>query len=289
MTYTNEELLEIFTTNAKNRPFKLAENTVNMYNTHIGYFLSYMENKNILSITRKDVKSYMLSLKVSDSTYNLALSAIRTMYKILAYMLDDEDVTDVTFGIVPIRDVKTEHKIPLSEVEQSLMLKYCKNARDYAIILTLISSGMRINECISLTLDDYAKRDSDGKIHLTITKGSKERNIWFNQNVCDAIDKYLLTRKDSEYDNLFISNGGVPMDRSCVSRTLKTIARRAGLSEERVAKISNHCTRKTFGTNLANKGEDIQTIATAMGHANIQTTYNAYIKMDESKIMRAFA
>ena len=289
MTYTNEELLEMFTTNAKNRPFKLSDNTVDMYNKHIGYFLSYIGNKNILTITRKDVKGYMLSLKVSDSTYNLSLSAIRTLYKILAYLLDDEDVIDVTFGLVSIRDVKNEHKIPLSEVEQELMLKYCKNSRDYAIMLTLLSSGLRIHELISLTLNDYANRDQDGKIHLTITKGSKERDIWLNQNVCDAIDKYLLTRKDTNYDNLFISNGGVPMDRSCCSRTLKTIAKRAGLEEDRIKKISNHCTRKSFGTNLANRGEDVQTIATAMGHSNIQTTFNSYIKMDESKIMRAFA
>ena len=289
MTYTNEELLEMFTTNAKNRPFKLSDNTVDMYNKHIGYFLSYIGNKNILTITRKDVKGYMLSLKVSDSTYNLSLSAIRTLYKILAYLLDDEDVIDVTFGLVSIRDVKNEHKIPLSEVEQELMLKYCKNSRDYAIILTLLSSGLRIHELIALTLKDYANRDEDGKIHLTITKGSKERDIWLNQSVCDAIDKYLLTRKDTSYDNLFISNGGVPMDRSCCSRTLKTIAKRAGLEEDRIKKISNHCTRKSFGTNLANRGEDVQTIATAMGHSNIQTTFNSYIKMDESKIMRAFA
>ena len=289
MTYTNEELLEMFTTNAKNRPFKLSDNTVDMYNKHIGYFLSYIGNKNILTITRKDVKGYMLSLKVSDSTYNLSLSAIRTLYKILAYLLDDEDVIDVTFGLVSIRDAKTVHKIPLNEVEKSLMFKYCKNSRDYAIMLTLLSSGLRIHELISLTLNDYANRDEDGKIHLTITKGSKERDIWLNQNVCDAIDKYLLTRKDTNCDNLFISNGGVPMDRSCCSRTLKTIARRAGLSEERVCKISNHCTRATKATDMANDGYDIQTIATVLGHSNIQTTFNSYIKMDESKIMRAFA
>jgi integrase len=70
---------------------------------------------------------------------------------------------------------------------------------------------------------------------------------------------------------------------------LKTIARRAGLSEERVCKISNHCTRATKATDMANDGYDIQTIATVLGHSNIQTTFNSYIKMDESKIMRAFA
>ena len=40
---------------------------------------------------------------------------------------------------------------------------------------------------------------------------------------------------------------------------------------------------------MANDGYDIQTIATVLGHSNIQTTFNSYIKMDESKIMRAFA
>ena len=289
MNMTNEELLNLFTTNAKKRPFQLSDGTIAQYMKQIGYFLSYVDNKNLLEITRKDVKQYMMSLEISDSYYNIALASIRKLYGIFAYLLDDENVVDVTFGLVPIKNVKSEHKIPLSELEQELMLKYCKNKRDYAIVLTLLNTGLRIHEIIALTLDDYNNRDENGKIHLTITKGSKEADIYFNDRVCKAIDEYLIIRKESEHNNLFISDGRKPMDRSCCSRTLKTIARRAGFSDDRIAKISCHVTRSSFGTNLANNGVDMQTIATAMRHSNIQTTFNSYVKMDENKIKQAFA
>lgn len=288
MTMTNEELLNVFKTNANKRPFQLADGTIEMYLKNINYFLESIGNKNILEITRKDVKQYMLALQTSDSTYNQRLASIRTLYKVLAYILDDENIIDVTFGLVAISKVEHEHKIPLTELERKLILKHCKNDRDYAIVLTLLSSGIRISELIGLTLDDYNNRDENGKITLTITKGSKVRNIWLNEDVCRAIDKYLTTRKICDYNNLFISNGGTPMLQSSCARTMKILAKRAGLDNDRIDKICCHTMRSSYASNLADKGVSIQKIATAMGHSNIQTTYNSYITMDDSEVMTAF-
>ena len=288
MTMTNEELLNVFTTNANKRPFQLADGTIEMYLKNINYFLCDINNKNLLDITRKDVKQYMLALQTSDSTYNQRLASIRTLYKVLAYILDDENIIDVTFGLVAISKVEHEHKVPLTELERKLILKHCKNDRDYAIVLTLLSSGIRISELIGLTLDDYNNRDENGKITLTITKGSKVRNIWLNEDVCRAIDKYLTTRKICDYNNLFISNGGTPMLQSSCARTMKILAKRAGLDNDRIDKICCHTMRSSYASNLADKGVSIQKIATAMGHSNIQTTYNSYITMDDSEVMTAF-
>lgn len=288
MTMTNEELLNVFKTNANKRPFQLADGTIEMYLKNINYFLESIGNKNILEITRKDVKQYMLALQTSDSTYNQRLASIRTLYKVLAYILDDENIIDVTFGLVAISKVEHEHKVPLTELERKLILKHCKNDRDYAIVLTLLSSGIRISELIGLTLDDYNNRDENGKITLTITKGSKVRNIWLNEDVCRAIDKYLTTRKICDYNNLFISNGGTPMLQSSCARTMKILAKRAGLDDDRIDKICCHTMRSSYASNLADKGVSIQKIATAMGHSNIQTTYNSYITMDDSEVMTAF-
>ena len=288
MTMTNEELLNVFKTNANKRPFQLADGTIEMYLKNINYFLESVDNKNILEITRKDVKQYMLALQTSDSTYNQRLASIRTLYKVLAYILDDENIIDVTFGLVAISKVEHEHKVPLTELERKLILKHCKNDRDYAIVLTLLSSGIRISELIGLTLDDYNNRDENGKITLTITKGSKVRNIWLNEDVCRAIDKYLTTRKICDYNNLFISNGGTPMLQSSCARTMKILAKRAGLDDDRIDKICCHTMRSSYASNLADKGVSIQKIATAMGHSNIQTTYNSYITMDDSEVMTAF-
>ena len=230
----------------------------------------------------------MLALQTSDSTYNQRLASIRTLYKVLAYILDDENIIDVTFGLVAISKAEHEHKVPLTELERKLILKHCKNDRDYAIVLTLLSSGIRISELIGLTLDDYNNRDENGKITLTITKGSKVRNIWLNEDVCRAIDKYLTTRKICDYNNLFISNGGTPMLQSSCARTMKILAKRAGLDDDRIDKICCHTMRSSYASNLADKGVSIQKIATAMGHSNIQTTYNSYITMDDSEVMTAF-
>ena len=288
MTMTNEELLNVFKTNANKRPFQLADGTIEMYLKNINYFLESIGNKNILEITRKDVKQYMLALQTSDSTYNQRLASIRTLYKVLAYILDDENIIDVTFGLVAISKVEHEHKIELTDLEKKLMLKYCKNSRDYAIVLTLLSTGVRISELIGLTLEDYHGRNDEGKITLTVTKGSKVRDIWLNENVCKAIDKYLTTRKICDYNNLFISNGGTPMLQSSCARTLKVVARRAGLDEDRANKVCNHAMRRTFASYLEKMGVDVQTTANILGHTNIQTTFESYLSKNDNKMKEAF-
>ena len=283
---TNEELLNLYNEVASKRPFSFSNDTIKTYNANINTFLSSV-NKNILEINRKDVKDYMLKLEISDSTYNTILASIKSLYKVLAYSLDEENIVDVTFGLVSIRKVKSEHKIPLTKVEQELMLKFAKNKRDYAFMITLLNTGLRIHELIALTLDDYNNRDENGKIHLTTTKGSKEADIWFNKYVCNAIDEYLLERKECEYNNLFISNSRKPLERISCSRTLKTIAKRAGFDDERITKINNHCFRATMGTNLSNDGVDIQVIATLMRHSSVNTTFSSYLKIDDSRLIEA--
>lgn len=64
-----------------------------------------------------------------------------------------------------------------------------------------------------------------------ITKGSKERTIYFNDEVENASKDYINNgRKDG--DTLFVSNYGNKMDKSCVWRTIRTLAKRLFLDDD---------------------------------------------------------
>jgi len=78
----NTEFIKIFTETATKKPFSLSQNTIESYLTQINLFLNYC-NKNIAEVTKKDIKSWLLSLgNICDTTYNVKLSAIRTLYKL---------------------------------------------------------------------------------------------------------------------------------------------------------------------------------------------------------------
>ena len=84
MTYTNEELLEMFKSDFTNSKKEVSARTVELYMTNIGYLLTYLNNKPILDITEDDILDYMESIKsVSKSTYNNRVFSFRTLFNVL--------------------------------------------------------------------------------------------------------------------------------------------------------------------------------------------------------------
>lgn len=290
MNMTNEELLELFKKTALGKPFNLSENTVDRYLYYINQLVT-VSKKEIVDITKADIKMYLMGLDTSDSYYNANLSAFRTLFKVLSYHPLTENIftVDHTFGIVSVKNVKNiKEQIILSSYQQSMMLKYAKNNRDRAILQLYLSCGIRAMELIELTLTQYNNRSEDNCIELTVTKGSHDRNIWLSDDVVEAIDKYLVDRKESEYDNLFISNGGQPMDRSCISRTLKTIAKKTRIfTDEEVSRIANHSCRRACGSTLLNeKNVPIDIVAKVLGHNGLGSVLR-YAKTNEDRIKSA--
>lgn len=284
---TNKELLNIFETTANKKPFTLSEGTIKDYLYYLENLISFLNNKSLIDITKNDIKLYMLSLDVSDSYYNGKLSAFRTFYKIMSYHPSTEDLfqIDQTMGIMKVRNVQNKkEQIFLTSEQQSAMINSAKNIRDKAILKLYLNTGLRVHELIALTIEQYNNKVYN-KIDLVVTKGSHNRPIWLSNDTIETIDEYLKTRKECEFNNLFISNGRKPMDRSCISKTLKTIAKRCGMfSDEEIERISNHTMRRSLATTLLNEKDiPIDIVAKALGHSNLASVMR-YAKTNEERV-----
>lgn len=282
---TNKELLNIFEKSVVKAPFNNSEKTKSDYTRHIGYLLTYLNDKPIADITSKDIKSFFTSMDISDSTYNVYLSAYKTLYKVLNYNEIIEH--NPTLSLMTVRNVKHEEKTPMTAMEQKMLIRYSKNARDKAIITTLLNSGMRIEECLTLTLSDYLNRDGDDMITLTNTKRDHDRNIFLNEDTVYAIEDYLEKRK-SGCDYLFVSDGGNKMDRGNVSRTIKCIARRSGyFSDDRIEELCCHlCRATTASTMLNDRNIPLDVVQEVLGHTSIATT-RIYAKTSSDRVKLA--
>lgn len=285
---TNENLIQIWYNDITKQPFKKTEKTRDEYLKGIRYFLDYVENKNIAEITQRDVKMYMQSLNVSDSTYNNRLASISSLYKALSY----SPITEELIKVNPTKDVfrvsvKNKEKKPLTQEEEKALLQSCKNKRDYAVLLLMLSNGLRIDELINLKLDQYLNRDEDNGIKLVHTKRSKIRMTYLNDNVIRAIDDYLTVRKDG-CDFLFVSNSGeTPLLRTSLTRTFKNIARRSNMfSEERIGQIAPHLMRCTCASALAENDVPVQVIQKILGHSDISCTMK-YVKTSNDSVRNA--
>jgi len=284
----NTEFIKIFTETATKKPFSLSQNTIESYLTQINLFLNYC-NKNIVDVTKKDIKSWLLSLReISDTTYNVKLSAIRTLYKILAYhpMTEDLITVDPTFGLIGIRQVKQEEREPLSKDEQTGLLHNCKNIREKAIITLMIRTGIRVNELINIKLSDYLNMQDD-KIELKVNKGSKQNEyIYMTDELKEVINQYLKVRKNG-CNKLFVSNRGTEMNSEVMSRTLKVIAKRSGQFDgAKINNLCNHALRHTSATNMLNSGVPIEVCADILHHSGL-STIKRYAVNNENRLREA--
>ena len=271
---TKVELINVFLKEADSKSRRYSDATKKDYLQYIEKYLDSLD-KDLSDTTERDIRKFLADYEdKADTTYNLVLSALSSFYNIVkgSYMCPINYIKEN-----PCRNVKSvahptykeKHAITTEDFDK--LISVCKNSRDKALIMVLGFTGMRIDEVLSLTYNQYINREDDGGIKLTITKGSKERTIYFNNEVEKALSDYVNNdRKDG--DTLFISNYGNKMDKSCVWRTIRCLGKRANLDDDVINGLSAHTFRHYTTTKLLTKGVPIPVVSTILGHSNSTIT-----------------
>lgn len=282
-TMTKEELINVFLKEADSKSRRYSDTTKKDYLQYIDKYLDSLD-RDLSNTTERDVRKFLANYESkADTTYNLVLSALSSFYNIVkgSYMCPIDYVKEnpcKNIKSVAHPTYKEKHSITTEDFDK--LIDVCKNTRDKALIMVLGCTGMRIDEVLSLTYNQYINREADGGIKLVITKGSKERTIYFNDEVENALKDYINNgRKDG--DTLFVSNYGNKMDKSCVWRTIRTLAKRACLDDDVIDGLSAHTFRHYTTTKLLTKGVPIPVVSTILGHSNTTITMRY---LDRSKV-----
>lgn len=142
--------------------------------------------------------------------------------------------------------------------------------RNHAIVQLLYASGLRISELCGLDLQDL---NLEAGYLRAFGKGSKERIVPMGQVALVALRRYLqesrprLERPHSA-EALFLSRTGRRLTRQDGWRCIRHAARAAGLP----GKITPHTLRHSFASHLVERGADLRSVQTMLGHADIATT-----------------
>lgn len=259
--------------------------TIRVYVRNVGYFLDYV-GKNDVDVTTMDVISWkesLISKGNSSATIHQYLASIKTYYDFL------ETINLVEKNpVAKIKSVKVKNKEKhyMSQGMIQAMLDTTTNTRDYAIVLTMASTGLRVGELTNITLAQYEEMRVDGRNFIkTIGKGNKEHKVFFNEHMIKAIDKYIEnfrhTRPNISTDALFVSHWGGKIYSNRLSETMKTLARNAGIPFWQ--DICNHALRSACASIMSDNGASVATIRDVLNHASIVTT-NRYIKTAENNV-----
>jgi site-specific recombinase XerD len=163
--------------------------------------------------------------------------------------------------------VKQPVPVYLTEETAQQLIAAANQPWQRALVILLLSTGIRRTEAVSITLDDL---DLEQGQVLIRGKGGKERVVPLAEQTVEALQEYLKHRVKTKCRHLFVSTtGGHAFQGRIVNRILDRIVERAGLQGQG---ITPHKLRHTFATHLIRNGADVRTVQELLGHADIQTT-----------------
>lgn len=256
--------------------------TIANYIRYVDMFLKYV-NKPEQEIEYMDLISWKNTFtNLKPNSQNIRISAVKNYFSFLKKIgVVEHDVTE-SFEKTKVRECDVEQKPYITAEQLRSMVNCATTFRDKAIVLLFATTGVRFSELANITLEDYANLSGEDDRELTIVgKGNKVRRIYIVDETKEAIDMYLATRPDSEYNNLFLSFGGKPLQNNNLSNTIKNIAKKAGLPF--YEKMGCHSLRAGYATTKHAQGESLINIQEALGHASLNTT-RRYIKRSQSEI-----
>ena len=163
--------------------------------------------------------------------------------------------------------------VVLSQKEFDKVLETCPDDKWKAMCTISYNAGLRRNEIVFLTWDDVDFADGTLTVRNSEdhrTKPRKVRTIPMNQDVIDV----LKVRRAGIFKSPYIFRDGQTEWK--FSKVFARIVVKAGyvvtVNKKIKNKFSFHDLRRTFGTNLANKGKSAKTVQKLMGHASLKTT-----------------
>ena len=229
-----------------------------------------------------------LSKAYAPATANKMLSALRQALKHARRLgqISGDDY-DNAIDLDPVTGETIPAGRELSQGEILALMNACQNdtspagTRDAAIIGMMYGAGLRRAEVVSLTVESF-NRDTGA---LTLTgKRNKQRTAYITNGAAAALADWLVIR-GTQPGALFVAiNKGGTLDASkpiTPQAIYNMLQKRA--QEANVKQFSPHDMRRTFVSDLLDKGADISTVAKMAGHANVQTTARYDRRPEEAK------
>jgi site-specific recombinase XerD len=233
-----------------------------------------------------------LAATKSVQTTNLTLYAVKGVMKEcwrLEYMTAEAQMR--ICDIPSLRGIRLPAGRALDTQELDTLLRSCREdtrhatgARDAALIALLYGLGLRRAEAVALDIEDYQPKA--GTVRVRHGKGNKERRLYTNGSIAQALNTWLSMRGMGSGPLLTaIAVHGTILARRLVTRSVNKILRdrqhQAG-----TGKFTPHDLRRTFISNLLDTGVDLATVQQLAGHMHVDTT-SLYDRRGERAAKRA--
>jgi integrase/recombinase XerC len=236
----------------------------------------------LTKISTADLRSFLADRRGDGLTNRSTARELSAMRHFLRFALGDNASLPVLKGPrVPRslpRPVNPDDVMALAaDVSQSASDSWI-GARDWALLLLLYGSGLRVSEATGLLGDVFPLG-----LTLRVTgKRNKTRIVPILEQVKSAIEDYisLCPYPMSRETPLFRGARGGPLSPALVRRAVQGARGRLGLSD----RTTPHALRHSFATHLLAGGADLRSLQELLGHASLSST-QVYTAVDTAMLL----
>lgn len=275
--------------------FRKGKTKGNAYRTNMATLNRIKENKfaniPIDKVKKTQVEKFLEDERIkSNSVIKKDYSMLKRIFEVA---LDNNYISNNLFqGINLIekpKSMKEDKDVKaLSYTEQNKLVEYIEtnNVRHKNIILMCLYTGMRIGEVLALNYKEDIDLDSmQITVRRTLTKDKKGKTIvgppktnngkrilqineLTEKVIRDSLEKVVKNKNNV----LFCHPDGKLIETNTINSAFKRMIKNTGIKN----KYSLHCLRHSYATRCIEAGVELPVLQVMMGHADIQTTINAY-------------
>ena len=244
-------------------------------------------------VTNQDLHNFIRflhdDLKNSPKTRNKKLASLKKLFEYLS--ANNYIPTNPSIGL---HSAKVEKRLPkylTLEQSKKLLSNTIKSdsinkIRNYAITCIFLNCSLRLSELVGINISNIKIDDSEQTIRVT-GKGNKERILYLDKAVCEAIKEYLkvrpVTGRDNpDYDALFLSSRKKRISRRAVQTIIKD--EMIQIKEDKLKDCHVHILRHTSTTLLFNENNiNIFILKEILGHKSLKAT-EIYTHVPDKKL-----
>ena len=255
-------------------------NTVRTYRGSLKQWFLYLRENQIVQPTAETVRQYRDYLKNTGKKATTIKNYIVAVKRFFEWTDEAELYPNIAKFIKSGHLSKSFKKDYLTGSQARQILNHVdrstlKGKRDYAMLVTMLTMGLRTIEVVRANIDDIRTKGNTTVLYVQ-GKGHEDKDdlIRMPQHVESAIRDYLSVRRiNSQSEPLFPSlsnhNAKGRMTTRSIRRIVKTAFISAGYNSPR---LTAHSTRHTAATLSLLNGASLQQTQELLRHRNIGTT-----------------
>lgn len=265
----------------------LSRETLRGYNVDIHQFSRWISSKanspvliDEISVQHiEDFVSFLTNERgCKPRTVNRKINALSTFFQCMNKKKFIVENPMLDFERMKVPD---SERVYLSKEEVEAIIQAIEHPVLHYFAMTMAYSGLRVNECIHLTMNDV--NFEEDFIQVINGKGGKNRTIPLNKHLKLHLEKYLKFHRP-DTDSLFFfalkKTGTVSVQ--YVNRMLKDACKKAGIEKH----VTSHILRHSFASYLVKKDTHVAVIQRLLGHASVKTT-SVYLHVNQDDLQAA--